>query len=67
MPNKDGYEATEEIRSIPREYAERIPIIAMTAEAFNEEVRKAYECGMNAYISKPIKVENLIRTVLSVL
>ena len=67
MPNKDGYEATEEIRSIPREYAANIPIIAMTAEAFNEEVRKAYECGMNAYISKPINVENLIRTVLSVL
>ena len=67
MPNKDGYEATEEIRREPGKYAANIPIIAMTAEAFNEEVRRAYECGMNAYISKPINVENLIRTVLSVL
>ena len=67
MPRKDGYEATEDIRRESGEYAEKIPIIAMTAEAFNEEVRKAYDCGMNAYISKPINVENLIRTVLSVL
>ncbi|MGN0657613.1 MAG: hybrid sensor histidine kinase/response regulator [Ruminiclostridium sp.] len=67
MPRKDGYEATEEIRREAGKYAANIPIIAMTAEAFNEEVRKAYECGMNAYISKPINVENLIRTVLSVL
>ncbi|MGN0578075.1 MAG: hybrid sensor histidine kinase/response regulator [Ruminiclostridium sp.] len=67
MPRKNGYEATEEIRREPGKYAANIPIIAMTAEAFNEEVRKAYECGMNAYISKPINVENLIRTVLSVL
>lgn len=47
-------------------YAKNIPIIAMTAEAFNEEVRKAYDCGMNAYIAKPINVRDLIKTILSV-
>lgn len=42
-------------------------IIAMTAEAFSDEMRRAYDCGMNAYISKPIVVEDLMKTILGVM
>lgn len=56
MPVMTGYEATKEIRSLDRDDAKSIPIIAMTADAFAEDVKKCLECGMNAHVSKPIDV-----------
>lgn len=59
MPNRDGYEATEVIRHSDHPEARTIPIIAMTANAFNEDVTKAMNAGMNAHISKPVNFQKL--------
>ena len=59
MPVMDGYEAARRIRSCGHPDASRIPIVAMTANAFEEDVRRAMEAGMNAHIAKPIGVEKL--------
>ena len=56
MPVMDGYEATERIRALPDRSRACIPIIAMTANAFKEDRIKAAECGMDAYITKPVDV-----------
>ena len=56
MPIMDGYEATERIRALPDRSKACIPIIAMTANAFKEDRIKAAECGMDAYITKPVDV-----------
>ena len=63
MPIMDGYEATKTIRESNNEYVSKIPIVAMTANAFDEDKRKALECGMNMHISKPIKVDELLETL----
>lgn len=57
MPNMDGYEATRAIRALDR--TERIPIIAMTANAFEEDVRAALRAGMDAHFAKPIEIDKL--------
>ena len=54
MPIMDGYEATRVIRSMNRRDVRTIPIVAMTANAFEEDVRTALRMGMNAHVSKPI-------------
>ena len=54
MPVMNGYEATRAIRALDRADAETIPIVAMTANAFAEDVKNAMEAGMNAHVSKPI-------------
>lgn len=54
MPNMTGYEATEAIRALERSDAATIPIIAMSADAFSEDVQRCLNCGMNAHIAKPI-------------
>lgn len=54
MPVMDGYEATEQIRKSEHPRAQTIPIIAMTADAFHEDVMRAYAAGMNGHIAKPI-------------
>jgi signal transduction histidine kinase/CheY-like chemotaxis protein len=59
MPKMNGYEATRAIRSSAHEEAASIPIIAMTANAYAEDVAKAFEAGMNAHISKPINMNHL--------
>lgn len=59
MPNKDGYEATRAIRSMSNKKMASIPIIAMTANAFDEDRQKAFEAGMNDHISKPIDANKL--------
>ena len=59
MPILNGLEATKAIRSMDREDAERIPIIAMTANAFDEDVRLSIDAGMNAHLSKPIEPDAL--------
>ena len=64
MPVMDGYAATKAIRALARKDAKEIPIIAMTANAFAEDVATALECGMNAHIAKPVDYEKLF-SVLS--
>ena len=58
MPEMDGYEASTKIRALDRDDSD-IPIIAMTADAFAEDVAKALKCGMNGHIAKPIDVQTL--------
>lgn len=59
MPNMNGYEATEKIRSMDGRRS-KIPIIAMTANAFEEDKQRAIESGMNAHIGKPIDIKKLV-------
>ncbi|MGM9572207.1 MAG: response regulator, partial [bacterium] len=54
MPNLDGYQATEMIRSLERTDSQTVPIVAMTANAFDDDVVKCLTSGMNAHISKPL-------------
>ena len=63
MPVMNGYEATKMIRSLDREDAKEVPIIAMTANAFTEDRQKAKEAGMNEHIVKPVDVELLIKVI----
>ena len=63
MPIMDGYEATKELRKL----GNRTPIIAMTANAFSEDRKKAKEVGMDGYISKPIDVNTLVSTIMNIL
>lgn len=56
MPHMDGYEATRCIRALERSDARKVPIFAMTANAFAEDVQKSREAGMNAHISKPLDI-----------
>lgn len=67
MPVMDGYEATRAIRLSSHEDAERIPILAMTANAFREDEAAALEAGMNGHIAKPIEVEALYRKISALL
>ena len=59
MPEMDGYEATRRIRSLSRGDAGEVWIVAMTANAFVEDIRRSREAGMNEHISKPIELERL--------
>ena len=61
MPKLDGLEATRAIRSLDREDAKRIPIIALTASAFDEDVQLSLKAGMNAHLNKPVEADHLIR------
>ncbi len=63
MPEMNGLEATKNIRGLQREDARTVPIIAMTANAFDEDIRKSKEAGMNAHLSKPIDVRTMLKTV----
>lgn len=63
MPRMDGYDATRAIRALPDEYAANIPIIAMTANAFDEDRKNALEAGMNGHLAKPVDVSRLLRTL----
>ncbi len=63
MPVMNGLEATRIIRRLPRPDAEKIPIIAMTADAFAEEQKRTIEAGMNRHLSKPIRPEELYKTL----
>ena len=63
MPVMDGYEAARTIRSLKDPKQADIPIIAMTANAFEEDRRAAFEAGMNGHISKPVDIENLLRVI----
>ena len=63
MPEMDGLEATKAIRALDRADAKRVPIIAMTANAFDEDVQRSLQVGMNAHLSKPVEPEHLFRTL----
>lgn len=63
MPNMDGYKATQIIRRLPDKQKANIPVVAMTANAFEEDRKKAFSVGMNGHIVKPIQIENLKYTL----
>ena len=65
MPVMDGYEATKQIRALDDPALAEITILAMTANAFDEDRKKALECGMDGFLSKPIVIEELIATLQS--
>lgn len=67
MPVMDGYEATRRIRALDDPGLAAVPIIAMTANAFEEDRQAAAECGMNGFISKPIEIGEVIRLLQTVL
>ena len=62
MPVMDGLEATRRIRKLNRADAATIPIVAMTANAFSDDIRRSREAGMNEHLSKPLEMEKIIRT-----
>ena len=67
MPKLDGYEAARQIRALARPDANSVPIVAMTADAFAEDVQKCLEAGMNGHLAKPIDVEKLYEKLAKML
>ena len=63
MPVMTGYEAAQAIRSLERKDAKEIPIIAMSADAFSDDIQKCLECGMNAHIAKPVDMREAERVL----
>ena len=63
MPVMDGLSAARAIRALDRPDAKTIPIIAMTANAFEEDARKCMDAGMNAHLPKPLQMENVVATI----
>jgi CheY-like chemotaxis protein len=63
MPEMDGLEATHTIRAMERDDAKTIPIIALTANAFDEDVQRSMQAGLNAHLSKPVQPELLFETL----
>lgn len=66
MPKMDGYAATRQIRTLPSNVA-NVPIVAMTANAFDEDKQKTIRAGMNAHIAKPIEAGRLMETLSHIL
>ena len=67
MPIMDGYEATKVIRDLDNRRLANIPIVAMTANAFGEDRQKAFACGMNGYVTKPIEINVLFETLKQII
>lgn len=67
MPKMNGYEATKRIRELPIVGKAHIPIVAMTANAFSDDRKHAMDVGMNGFITKPIDVEQMLKTIQSVI
>lgn len=67
MPVMDGLEAAQTIRGMEREDCRSIPIIAMSANAFDDDLKKSVECGMNGHLSKPVDVDKLYQTLNQVI
>jgi CheY-like chemotaxis protein len=63
MPEMDGLEATRRIRGMNRSDAKNIPIIALTANAFDEDVQHSMQAGLNAHLSKPVEPDTLFKTL----
>ena len=66
MPIMNGYEATKAIRALPDEALARVPILAMTASAFSEDVAKAKSEGMDGHIAKPIDIPQMMATLAEI-
>ena len=67
MPHMDGYEATRQIRNLPDAGLANIPIVAMTANAFDDDKQEAFAAGMNGHIGKPIEIPKLLKTLKNIL
>jgi CheY-like chemotaxis protein len=67
MPEMDGYEATQRIRALETPEAKTIPIVAMTANVFREDIEKCIECGMNDHIPKPLDFDSMFAKLLQYL
>lgn len=67
MPIMDGFEATRQIRASDTKTSKTIPIVAMTAEVFQEDINNALNAGMNEHLGKPFKVSDLVAAIKSVL
>lgn len=65
MPLMDGYETTRAIRNLKRDDAQKIPIIAMTADAYSTDIQRCLENGMNAHVSKPVDPDRLYRVIVT--
>ncbi len=63
MPEMDGLEATRAIRALNRSDAAIVPIIALTANAFDEDVQRSMQAGLNAHLSKPVEPQTLFETL----
>ena len=63
MPVMDGLKASSEIRELERPDAKTIPIIALTANAFDDDVKKSLQAGMTAHLSKPVEIDQLFKTL----
>uniref|UniRef100_UPI0040296372 response regulator n=1 Tax=Faecousia sp. TaxID=2952921 RepID=UPI0040296372 len=63
----NGYEATRQIRAMDRNYCKQIPILAMTANAFDEDRQEAIAAGMNGHLAKPIDLKVLLKTLSEIL
>ena len=63
MPVMDGLTATRTIRALPRADAQTIPIFAMTANAFTDDIEESHKAGMNEHLSKPLDAEKLLATI----
>jgi CheY-like chemotaxis protein len=64
MPRMDGHEAARHIRNLARQDARQVPIIAMTANAYREDVDLALAAGMNAHVAKPVRIRDLRKVII---
>jgi CheY-like chemotaxis protein len=67
MPEMDGLEATSCIRNMDRDDAKAIPIVALTANAFDEDVQRSLQAGLNAHLTKPVQPETVFETLESLI
>ena len=67
MPEMDGYEASRQIRALDDERARKVPIIAMTANVFREDIERCLASGMNKHIGKPVDPKEMFQTLKSYL
>lgn len=67
MPNMDGYEATRAIRMLPRQDAQSIPIVAMSANAFTDDKVRCRDAGMDGHLAKPIDSDKLIDALTKIM
>ena len=63
MPEMDGYEATRQIRALDDQRAKEIPIVALTANVYKEDVEKCLAAGMNGHVGKPIHIDEVVETL----
>ena len=67
MPKMDGYEAARQIRALEDPQKASVPVIAITANAFEEDKKSAYEAGMNGHLAKPYDIDKMMATLSDIL